>query len=476
MLKPEPGRATLRLTLLGGILALGVHLWASPSLSPNVYLLSGILALYLLGWGIALWIARRRRGELAKGFAVTSASALLFVGLLETLVLLHVVDFRVLFGTPAAQPWSHPGNLVDPTLLHLHRPHDRFVWDGVLYEYDQNGFRNRPDPHAAEVVVVGDSFIEGWGVTAAELMTARLGADLHRNVVNLGQSWYGPQQELEVLRRYGLPLHPKACVWAFFEGNDLQDVERYSSALPIWPELSRRNHSFALRSFTRNALYALRRFGRTSEGKDATGTLAYPYGEFRASNGRDVRMYFEYAAHSLSPREITDLDVVGRTLSEAGRLCRRQGARFLVVFVPSKDRIYLDRTRFAANAAPRRWRENDLPDRLAAVVRREDPEAGFLDLTPVFRQRAARGEILYFLQDSHWSPLGHTAAAAAIAARLSSSSAPSEARSSSRSEASAAIVSAISRGARNRSRFPAADLTRDCRTRNAPSDSGGFPR
>ncbi len=331
----------------------------------------------------------------------------------------------MLFGTPAAQPWSHPGNLVDPTLLHLHRPHDRFVWDGVLYEYDQNGFRNRPDPHAAEVVVVGDSFIEGWGVTAAELMTARLGADLHRGVVNLGQSWYGPQQELEVLRRYGLPLHPKACVWAFFEGNDLQDVERYSSALPIWPELSRRNHSFALRSFTRNALYALRRFGRTREGKDATGTLAYPYGEFRASDGRDVRMYFEYAAHSLSPREITDLDVVGRTLSEAGRLCRRQGAQFLVVFVPSKDRIYLDRTRFAANAAPRRWRENDLPDRLAAVVRREDPEAGFLDLTPVFRQRAARGEILYFLQDSHWSPLGHAAAAAAIAARLNGSSSAS---------------------------------------------------
>ena len=169
--------------------------------------------------------------------------------------------------------------------------------------------------------------------------------------------------------------------------------------------------------------------------------------------------------------------MVGRTLGEAGRLCRAQGAQFLVVFVPSKDRIYLDRTRFAANAAPRRWRENDLPERLAAVVRREDPEAGFLDLTPVFRQRAARGEILYFLQDSHWSPLGHTAAAAAIAARLSSSSAPSEARSSSRSEASAAIVSAISRSraASNRSRFPAADLTRDWRTRNAPSDSGGFP-
>lgn len=415
------GRATLRLTLLGGLCALGLFAVASPSRFPNVHVLAGLAALYLLGWGALLALVRGRRGELARGFAVTTAAFLLGVGLLETLVLFHLADFRVLFGTPAAEPWSHPGNLVDPTLLHLHRPHDDFVWDGVRYQYDQHGFRNRPDPRAADVVVIGDSFVEGWGVTAPELVTSRLAADLHRPVVNLGQSWYGPQQELEVLRRFGLPLHPRACVWAFFEGNDLQDVERYEQALPIWPELSRRNHSFALRSFTRNTLYALRRLGRTSGGEDATGTLTYPYGVFREGNGRegrDVQMYFEYKSHRLSPQEIGDLGVVRRVLGEAGELCRRQGARFLVVFVPSKDRIYLDRARFDAGAEPLHWERNDLPDRLAAAVRQADPDAGFLDLTPVFRQRAARGEVLYFLQDTHWSPLGHAIAANAIAARL----------------------------------------------------------
>jgi len=418
------GRATLRLTLAGGLGALGLFVWASPSRFPNVHVLAGLAALYLLGWGALLGFARRRRGELARGFVVTTAASLLGIGLLETLVLLHLADFRLLFGTPAAQPWSHPGNLVDPTLLHLHRPHDDFVWDGVRYRYDQNGFRNRPDPQAAEIVVLGDSFVEGWGVTASELVTSRLAADLGRPVVNLGQSWYGPQQELEVLRRYALPLHPRVCVWAFFEGNDLQDVERYEKALPVWPELSRRNHSFALRSFTRNALYALRRLGRTAGGQDATGTLAYPFGVLRQGDGREVRMYFEYPAHRLSPQEIADLGVVRRVLGEAGERCRRQGARLLVVFVPSKDRIYLDRVRFAAGAEPRgwqgRWKSNDLPDRLAAIVRQASPGAGFLDLTPVFRQRAAQGEVLYFLQDSHWSPLGHAAAAAAIAARLRS--------------------------------------------------------
>jgi hypothetical protein len=385
---------------------------------PNVYLLSALLAVYLLAWGAALALARRRRDELAKGFAVTSAALLLGAGFLETLVFLHLADFRVLFGTPAAQPWSHPGNLADPTLLHLHRPHDEFVWDGVLYQYDRNGFRNRQDPHAADVVVVGDSFIEGWGVTAAELVTSRLAADLHQRVVNLGQSWYGPQQELEVLRRYGLPLHPHVCVWAFFEGNDLQDVERYEKALPVWPELSRRNHSFALRSFTRNALYALRRLVRTRLGEDATGTLAYPSGLFHEPDGQDVRMYFEYKSHRLSPGEEAALDEVRRVLAAAGTLCARQGTRFLVAFVPSKDRVYLDRCRFAANAEPLHWLHNDLPHRLETIVRQAAPAAGYLDLTPVFRERAARGEVLYFPQDSHWSPQGHAVAAQALAARL----------------------------------------------------------
>ncbi|HKI01927.1 MAG TPA: hypothetical protein VKK31_08110 [Thermoanaerobaculia bacterium] len=418
MFEAGPGRATLRLTLLGGVCALGLFLGVSRSRLPNVYILAGLLASYLLAWAAALWLGRGRRGELVKGFAVTSAAAVLLVAVLEMLVLLHLVDFRVLFGTPAAQPWSHPGNLVDPALLHLHQPHDDFVWDGVRYQYDQSGFRNRPDPKAADVVVVGDSFIEGWGVTAEELATSRLAADLGRPVVNLGQSWYGPQQELEVLRRYGLPLHPKACVWAFFEGNDLQDVERYEKALPVWPELSRRNHSFALRSFTRNALYALRRL----LGKDATGTLAYPSGVFRASGGRDVRMYFEYKPHRLSAKEEAALGEVRSVLTKAGGLCRSHGARFLVVFVPSKDRIYLGRTRFAAESEPLHWGRNGLPRRLAGIVRQADPGAEFLDLTPSFLARAARGEVLYFPQDSHWSPLGHAAAADAIAARLTGSS------------------------------------------------------
>jgi hypothetical protein len=408
------GRAALRLTFLGGAGALAVHLGVEAFRYPNVYLLSGLLAVYLLAWGVALLLARRRRGNLAKGFAVASASLVLAVGLLEGLVALRLADFRLLFGTPAAQPWSHPGNLVDPALLHLHRPHDDFVWDGVRYRYDRNGFRNAADFPGADVVMIGDSFVEGWGVTAEELVTSRLAADLKGSrVVNLGQSWYGPQQELEVLRRYALPLRPRVCVWSFFEGNDLQDVTRYKAASKVWPELSRRNHSFLLRSFTRNALYRLRRLVEEEAGEDVTGTLGYPSGIFHPRTGEEVRMYFEYKAHRLTPPEEAALPEVRRVVGEAGRLCRSQGAALLVVFVPTKDRVYKNLCRFAAGAEPLRWESNDLPRRIEAIA----GEAGvsYLDLTPRFAAQAARGKILYFPRDSHWSAAGHTAAARAIA-------------------------------------------------------------
>lgn len=390
---------------------------------PNLFVLSVLLAVYLLVWGGALLLARRRRREMAKGFAVTSAAVVFAVVLLEILVALHLADFRLLFGTPAAQPWSHPGNLVDETLLHLHRPHDDFVWDGVRYRYDRNGFRNAADVQRADVVVIGDSFIEGWGVTADELVTSRLAADLgDARVANLGQSWYGPQQELEVLRRYGLPLEPRTCVWSFFEGNDLQDVERYTTASKVWPELSRRNHSFVLRSFTRNALHRLRRVVQDRLGEDAMGTLGYPSGVFQPRGGVPVRMYFEYKAHPLSTREEKSLGEVRQVLEEAGRLCGRQGARLLVVFVPTKDRVYKSLCRFAAGAEPLRWGSNDLPRRIEAIA--QEAGADSLDLTPGFADRAARGEILYFPRDSHWSPAGHRAAAAAIARAIGGKAEP----------------------------------------------------
>jgi hypothetical protein len=413
----RPRRAALAapfLVLVAGTVAL---LWFKPTVeSPNAHLLADVAASYLLAWGAVLLVSRRSPGETAKGFVVTTATLLLLVGLLEAAALTGV-DFREVFGRQLPEPWDNPGNVADPVLLHIRKPNSDFVWNRVRYQYDGNGFRNREDSRTADVVVLGDSFMEGWEVPQDEMVSSRLGRALGRRVVNLAQSGYGPQQELEVLRRFGVPLAPKVCVWGFFEGNDLGDVPRYEEARRNWGALV--GSAFSQRSFSRNALPAIRQLTGLDEGaKESMDRMKNRSCLVRGGDGRDVRMYFWYEGHFLSDRDEASLREVRRVLGEAAGLCRARGTELLVVFIPVKYRVYRKAMDCDTGAEPRYWVENELPGRLEAIVREAAPGAGYLDLTPPLAARAGRGGLLYFPIDTHWTAAGHAVAAAEIARDL----------------------------------------------------------
>ncbi len=74
----------------------------------------------------------------------------------------------------------------------------------------------------------GDSVTEAGEVDEDETFVARTGRTLGVGVLNLGVSGYGPQQELVVLKRYGLPSNPRLVVWQVTEWNDVLDAETYS--------------------------------------------------------------------------------------------------------------------------------------------------------------------------------------------------------------------------------------------------------
>jgi len=357
------------------------------------------------------------------GVLLSGVSIALTVGFLEALTVTGLVDYRSVLGTPIDEPWSHPDNLLDPRLLHIHMPYHRQWFAGIEYRYDRHGLRNERDLEAADIVVVGDSFIEGWRVSAGDMLTTRLAEELDVTVANLGQSWYGPQQELELLRRYGVPLRPKVCVWAFYEGNDLRDVQRYDEATRNWDAFAQEQHTFARRSFTRNVQLAVRRIldsmrrddaAHEAEAKKLSGIFAGP-GDTKTT------MIFLREWHGPSVPEYVEpsLKVVHSTLERASELCRANGAELLVVFIPTKLRVYRDLTSFDADAEPPRWVIDDLPQRLEAALRRDLPEVRFLDLTAVLTDAATKGSLLYFAEwDTHWTAEGHRVAAAAIAERL----------------------------------------------------------
>lgn len=393
--------------------------WVTEPSSDSVYhTLSGLILSYLALWGLFFLWSRATRSLLVLRFILFSTSLALGVGLLEGLMLVRVVDYRSAFETPVWEPWAHPGNDLDPTLLHVHRAHDIWLWNGIEYRYDHRGLRNETDLEQADVVVVGDSMVEGLGVRASDLLTSHLSERLQGPVANLSQSWYGPHQELELLRRHGQALAPETCIWVFFEGNDLGDLHRYEEATRDWDEKSRGLHSPWERSFTKNLLLAVRRHidavlhrgvavGSDPEQLEWSGLL-------EETPESRKRLFFWYRGHDLSARDREALSEMSSILGRAHELCRASGARFLVAFAPTKFRVYRDLTEFDTSTRPRYWVINDLPQRFEAMVRENWPDAEFLDLTPALAEAARSGLLVYFPYDSHWSPEGHRAVAGAL--------------------------------------------------------------
>jgi len=379
--------------------------------------LAGIMLSYLVLWAMIFMVTNGSQIEKMIQFFLSTGSLILTIGFIELLVAAQVADFRSILGTPISEPWRNPGNLHDPTLLHIHKPHDRWLWDGIEYRYDQHGFRNETDLESADLIVVGDSFVEGWNVSADNLLTSHLARQLDRPVANLGQSWYGPQQELEVLQRYGLELDPKVCVWVFFEGNDLYDMHRYKKATQDWNMYSKEFHSFRERSLTKNSILAFGRYLHSwqNQGVSRTEHRKGPYGIFRTLSGQESRMYFQYKGLYLSDHDRSVIPELRLILKQAHNLCQTVGAKFLFVFAPIKFRVYKDLTEFDTESQARYWVANDLPQKLRVMFLEDFADEEFLDLTPAFVEQAKQKLFLYFDYDTHWSPEGHRVVASAIA-------------------------------------------------------------
>ena len=353
------------------------------------------------------------------------------LALLETPALLRLVDYRSVFHVRMVEQTERPENLIDPELIYIRKPHLEMAGNqkgnfamskclpGPSYafrvRYDQKGFRNDSDLTTAEVAIIGDSFIEEPVIASPELVTSVVARLQNATVVNLGVSGYGPQQELAVLRRYALPLHPKVVVWAFFEGNDLDDLLRYPNQRSLVPSSANPSRTFVLRSFSRNALLAalqlMKRCKPDSVAQSSTGSIKDP-------NGKNVRIYYDYPGEPFSRRHENALAQLKTLFAEAFALCKAQGVRLIVAFVPTKFRVYSQIATFDPDSDIVNWEVNDLPRRLGATLAEISSEITYVDLTPALRAGAREG-LVYFSDDTHWTPAGHKIAAEAISERIS---------------------------------------------------------
>ena len=348
------------------------------------------------------------------------------LALIELPALIGIIDYRTVLNTIPPEPWQHPSNRIDPVLLHTRRPFQTLegtqqggdisfyttIPDPAPYpynaRYDRNGFRNAKDPDSADIVVIGDSYIEALLTSETALLTTQLGTILGRTVVNLGQLWYGPQQQAEVFNRFALPLNPKVIVWVVFEGNDFTDYYRYQELLPQIADLERRGQSFFRRSFTRNGALAALRLIRPK-------TLAPPIHGRCAGLNTPLSLYFYEDHQTFGDKERLAVQATVDLISTRAAALRDRGVELVIAYAPSKIRTYRPFCEFdnGQNYPPEIRAEQ--AQLFAAGIQALSSPVSFLDLTPALQHAAQTRGAVYFRDDTHWNDLGHRVVAEALA-------------------------------------------------------------
>ncbi|MDO9118324.1 MAG: hypothetical protein Q7U39_10220 [Nitrospira sp.] len=466
-------RARIKRTILfiTGVLFVGgaviaFKLGLSTAVPDARHLLSILGTSYFLAWGAYALLSHIPRDEIRSQFVLMTLSLAAVLLLAEVPVWLNLIDYRKTFGATSFLPWEQPNYVPDRELLALPRPGSTVktvfgrgnIGEGICLpiqpaepfdvKYDKNGFRNDQDLAEAAIAVIGDSYVESPMLPGSFLATTRLAELSGGAVANLGQSGYGPQQELAVLKRYALPLRPKWIVWVFYEGNDLVDALSYENRVSALNGMWNRMSLAWDRSFFLNSLMALARW---IHGCVPNQRIAGNYGLMDGGDGHEQRIYFLDHTSSVVPtgQELKALQTTANTLKEAYELARSKGAGFMVAFAPTKFRVYHDIARFDGNAQGdlKWWELNDLPERLRRLVADISPDIHYIDLTPALSAAAKAKQLVFIPDDTHWTSDGHRVVAETLHHALAYAARESPVRYESRTHAKAGGSVDIAKGA-----------------------------
>jgi lysophospholipase L1-like esterase len=316
------------------------------------------------------------------------------------------------------QRFSTQKGIAHPYIGHLHTPHDTGVIAErdftAVHHTDGHGFRNSwPWPIQAEIVTLGDSLTFGYGVGDAEAWPALLAQALpQQRVVNLGLIGASPEQYVRVYETFGHPLCPKLVVIGLYMGNDFSDAEIFHQWMHagapgnylVWRDLDKdgpvkgflRRHSY----LTHLLLHArtVYRAWRVSEPR-------------RLVLGPHTEVQLQPSALTTLTRDTTPtrpaFQLVVQALTRLHTLATAQGTQVLVVFLPTKEQVYLP-------VLEESVRDPSAP--LRAVL--EAQRIPYFDLLPAFRHHAQAHEMLFFEVDSHPNRQGYRLIAQEVLAHL----------------------------------------------------------
>lgn len=124
------------------------------------------------------------------------------------------------------------------------------------YKFNSNGFRERDfreydiNKSKTRILVLGDSFAEGWGVDQkdrfSDLLTKQLNNTYNKKVesMNLGQTATGPIAYFANLMDFGLAFQPDIVIFTLFTGNDFM-LGRESGIPTPWRHINYNRETFS---------------------------------------------------------------------------------------------------------------------------------------------------------------------------------------------------------------------------------------
>lgn len=310
-------------------------------------------------------------------------------------------------------------------------------WD-VTIATNGRGMRGAPvtvETPGPRVLLLGDSFVEGYTVPEAETVAAILQRELRRSgepdaeVLNGGTAGYGTDQELLYYERDGAPLAPDITVLFFYHNDvwyntrahywrgakprfEIADGGLSLRGVPV-PRLSWASRKLSDGLTERSALYrhlrtvvTLATSGRPVPAEGASSTMAVPAELIAWRRSSDAEVERAWALTEALLLRLRD------------RVEGRDGASFAVFYVPSKAAVYREvwqGTVRAYGLGRAGWSPTADADRLEDICRR----GGLTCLLPVERFRAETTPLgssgaLFFEVDGHWTAAGHALAATVL--------------------------------------------------------------
>lgn len=344
--------------------------------------------------------------------------------------------------------------LPDPSLVYVEKPNNYQITryfrghaysptygikvkpETMVWKTDGEGFRNDATPTSADIVVLGDSYIE-YGLTETDTFGKRLEAKLTGlKVANLGKSGYNPFQYLEVFKRFGIRKQPKYALFCFYEGNDINEMKAYMA----WQRgESDYNVSDILQAnLFQGYVIGAREIVKLAREHSSTGMqyvaflMLYSHipvhpdiTVIRLPTGHSHRILIIPRLSATPPEEMLRSDEWGalkRILIEFRRISDQHNIVPIIVYIPTANHIYAE---YSTQDSGKYWLA-ELKEQIAAKTNTETAMSRLahelsitvIDLSTPFEHAAKNGRLIYYPLDTHWNSEGREVAAQFVANRL----------------------------------------------------------